>query len=125
MRRTLQALAGAGVCLFWSSLAVAQEGVPVCLNLSDKVAENLQNAVGAIAVVMAALKPLSWMIGSVAGKMEDGSENPKVKMIAKSLSYMAWFVGLFTFGNVPGSVKHQITLPLEKKKQALPEQPAA
>lgn len=60
-----------------------------------------------IAIMWASMKPISWILGTLADKAEKKWDNDATKTVSKIVSHLGWFVGLFGIGDVPKSVKHR------------------
>ena len=93
-----------------SEIALAEQ---ICFN--DNVTD-ISTLFGILAAAMAVLRPVSAALGKISEKTENKWDNKLARFCAKSVSYLGWFVGLFTIGDVPKSVKHKPKLPALKKK---------
>lgn len=97
------------LCVFFASLFFGDVALaePICVDLGKNAFQSVDKLFALLALVMATLKPVSWLLGKVADKTETKWDNKAAKWCGKALSYLGWLMGIFSIGDVPASVKHK------------------
>lgn len=68
-----------------------------------------------ILMIWAILKPISSLLGTIADKTECKWDNKVALFFSYTLSYLAWFIGIFGIGDVPKSVKRRPVLRVKRR----------